>query len=367
MKFVCSGTVLSDAAFTVVKACATKTITPVLECIRIGAKNDVLTLTAYDGEVSIEKKINAEVLEEGEICVNGKFFSDFIGKISLSEVIIESDEKSIKIEYGNNETYMQTLPADDFPVIKEKEVDENSYFEIRESALKDLISKVVFCCATDDSRPILKGCLLEAKDGKLYATALDGFRMACSYTEITEGTNMRIVCPARTLVEISRLLDSDELLKIYADKNKLSVAVKDTVITSRLYVGEFVKKENIFPVGFTTTLKVRRSIITESIERAAVLTRGDKNNLVILDIKNGKITVNANSDMGKFEETLSAEQTGKELRIAMNGKYLTEAVKALEEDEIVISFNTPVSPFTVENETDKRCQYLVLPVRTSAS
>ena len=134
-----------------------------------------------------------------------------------------------------------------------------------------------------------------------------------------------------------------------------------------LYVGEFVKKENIFPIEFTTTLKVQRSTITESIERAAVLTRGDKNNLVILDIKNGKITVNANSDMGKFEETLSAQQTGKELRIAMNGKYLIEAVKALEEDEIVISFNTPVSPFTVENIEDKRCQYLVLPVRTSGS
>lgn len=367
MKFVCSGTILSEAAFTVVKACATKTVTPVLECIRIEAKNDVLTLTAYDGEISIEKKINAEVLDEGEICVNGKFFSDFVGKISLSEVVIDSDDKGITIEYGDNQTYMQTLPAGDFPVIKEKDISEDQYFEIRESALKELISKVVFCCATDDSRPILKGCLLEAKEGKLYATALDGFRMACSYAEITDGKDMRIVCPARTLVEISRMLDSDGLLKIYADKNKLSVAVKDTIITSRLYVGEFVRKENIFPVQFTTVVKVRREAITQSIERAAVLTRGDKNNLVLFDIRPGKITINANSDMGKVEETVSAEVSGKELKIAMNGKYLTEAVKALEEDEVVISFNTPVSPFTIENETDKQYQYLVLPVRTSAS
>ena len=105
----------------------------------------------------------------------------------------------------------------------------------------------------------------------------------------------------------------------------------------------------------------------DSVERAAVLIRGDKNNLVLFDIKNGKINVTANSDMGKVEETVSAELDGKELKIAMNGKYLSEALKALEEEKIVLSFNTSVSPFTLENVEDKRSQYLVLPVRTSNS
>ena len=367
MKFVCDGMVLSEAAFTVSKACAAKTVTPVLECIKIQAKNDTLTLTAYDGEISIEKKIKAEIMEEGEICVNGKFFSDFVGKISFAEVVISSDEKGIVIEYGESESYMQTLPASDFPIINAG-VEKDKYFEVKEADLKDLISKVVFCCATDESRPILKGCLLETKDGKLTATALDGFRMACSYClSGTSGEDMKIVCPARTLTEISRMLEGEEQLKIYADKNRLSVQVKDTLITSRLYAGEFVRKENIYPVDFTTTTKVKRSELIDSVERAAVLIRGDKNNLVVLDIKGGKINITANSDMGKIEETISAEITGKELRIAMNGKYLLDAVKALEEDEIVLSFNTSVSPFTLENAEDKRNQYLVLPVRTSAS
>ena len=306
-------------------------------------------------------------MEEGEICVNGKFFSDFVGKISFAEVVISSDEKGIVIEYGESESYMQTLPASDFPIINAG-VEKDKYFEVKEADLKDLISKVVFCCATDESRPILKGCLLETKDGKLTATALDGFRMACSYClSGTSGEDMKIVCPARTLTEISRMLEGEEQLKIYADKNRLSVQVKDTLITSRLYAGEFVRKENIYPVDFTTTTKVKRSELIDSVERAAVLIRGDKNNLVVLDIKGGKINITANSDMGKIEETISAEITGKELRIAMNGKYLLDAVKALEEDEIVLSFNTSVSPFTLENAEDKRNQYLVLPVRTSAS
>ena len=365
MKFVCDGMILSDAATTVSKACAVKTITPIFECIKLRAENDGLTLTAYDGEISIEKKILAEVLEEGEICVNGKTFADFVGKISSFEVTIAADDKGVAIRYADSESYMQGLSAQDFPRLGDRSTEGKNYFEIKESDLKNLIAKTVFCCATDESRPILKGCLLEAKEGKLTATALDGFRMACSYCEASEGNGeMKLVCPARTLVEISRMLDGDELLKIYADRTLLSVAVKNTVITSRLYAGEFVKKENIFPPAFTTTLRVRRADLVDSVERASVLIRGDKNNLILFDIKLDKIVINANSDMGKVEETVSADLDGKELKIAMNGKYLLDALKALDAETVVMSFNTPVSPFTLENDGEGRSQYLVLPVRT---
>lgn len=367
MKFVCNGTVLSDAALTVSKACAVKTITPVLECIKLRAENDGLTLTAYDGEISIEKKILAEVLEEGEICVNGKTFADFVGKIASFEVIIASADSGITIHYADSESTMQALSSADFPRLGDRSTEGKNYFEIKESELKNLISKTVFCCATDESRPILKGCLLEAKDGKLTATALDGFRMACSQCEAIGGAGeIKIVCPARTLVEIARMLDGDEALKIYADRNLLSVAVKDTVITSRLYAGEFVRKENIYPVAFTTRLTVKKAELIDSVERASVLIRGDKNNLVSFEIKPGKVSVNANSDMGKVEETVVAELDGKELKIAMNGKYLLDALKALDGEETVLSFNTSVSPFTLENSEGGDSQYLILPVRTGA-
>lgn len=356
---------LSDAALTVSKACAVKTITPILECIKLHAENDGLTLTAYDGEISIEKKIAAEVLEEGELCVNGKTFADFVGKISSFEVVISSDERGIMIRYADSESFMQALSSGDFPRLGDRSTDGKKYFETKESDLKNLIAKTVFCCATDESRPILKGCLLEAKEGKLTATALDGFRMACSYCQASEdGGEMKLVCPARTLTEISRMLDGDEPLKIYADKNLLSVAVKDTVITSRLYAGEFVRKENIYPVDFTTRLKVKRAEMIDSVERASVLIRGDKNNLISFDIKLGKVVINANSDMGKVEETVTAELDGKELKIAMNGKYLLDALKALDAEEILLSFNTSVSPFTLENAESGTSQYLILPVRT---
>jgi len=364
MKFICEGVVLADAAITVSKACASKTVIPVLECIKISAYNDTLTLTAYDGELSIEKKVFCEVFEEGDICVNGKFFADFIGKISEYTVTVETADKGIFIKYGDNATKIQTLDAEEFPFVG---VDKGTdYIEIKESDLKNLINKTVFCCATDESRPILKGCLLETKGDKLEATALDGFRMAVYECDRAGGADMKIVCPARTLTEISRMIEGeDELLKLYVSKNTLSVEVDKTTLTSRLYLGEFVNKNNIFPPAFATVVTVNRDALMDSMERASVLNRGDKNNLVLFDINNTGVRVTANSDMGNVDEMISATLDGKELKIAMNGKYILDALKALDEEEVKLSFNTSVAPFIAENIESKKSVYLILPVRTN--
>ena len=158
MKFVCDSLDLSDAAVTVVKACATRTLTPVLECIRMQVKNDKVTLSAYDGELSIEKSFKADVLEEGEACVNGRLFTDFIGKISHTQITVGTEEKGLEIRYDDSRSFMQVLPADEFPLLDCGDV--AGSFEVEEGKFKNLVARSIFCCATDDSRPILKGCLL---------------------------------------------------------------------------------------------------------------------------------------------------------------------------------------------------------------
>ena len=151
------------------------------------------------------------------------------------------------------------------------------------------------------------------------------------------------------------------MLKLYVEKNMLSVSVGDTVLKSRLYLGEFVRKENIFPTSFTTKVTLRKSELIESLERALLLIRGDKYNLVVFDIKNGSLQISANSDMGNVSETVKAELDGKEMKIAMNGKFLIDAMKALDEEEVVLSFNKETSPFTVTDAGVS--EYLIMPVR----
>ena len=365
MKFVSNGILLSDAAITVCKACSVRTTLPVLECIKIKAVNDKVVLTAYDGEISIEQSVKADVLEEGEICVNGKYFADFISKIQDENIVLAGDENGMNIHYGECVSTMQTLSASDFPVFGS--VEGEDFFEIKEKDFKDLIAKTVFCCATDDGRPILKGCLLERVGDTLEASALDGFRMAVSSAPIVGGAgNLKIVCPARALTEISRMMDGgDDTIKIFVNKNILSVGVKNTILKSKLYLGEFVKKENIYPVKFETVVSVKKEDILESIERASILIRGDKNNLVMFEINSKGIVIRANSDIGKVEEFVPSNLEGKELNIAMKAKFVLDALKAVEGESVKISFNSPVAPFTIESETESVSKYLIMPVRTN--
>ncbi|MBO5526269.1 MAG: DNA polymerase III subunit beta [Clostridia bacterium] len=366
MKLICQGADLSDAVLKVVKACAGKSVVPVLECIKLTAKNDILSLLATDTELSIEKVIKADVLEEGELCIPGKYFSDFINKIEDEEITLTTCARGLEIKYGDAVSFMQVLPPDDFPRI-DISVGENN-FVMAQSAFRSLISKVAFCAATDDSRPILKGCLLEIGEREIVATALDGYRMAVAREKILSASQpKRIIVPARTLGEINKMISGDESeLKIFIQKGMMMVEVEDTILTSRLYTGEFVNSASIMPKEFSTYVEVSGKELEESIERAAILVRTDKNSLIIFDIKGSSVGVSSNSDIGGVSEVVRANVNGPELKIAMNSKYILEAVKAIGESVVRIQLNTSVAPFIVYGEEKEKCKYLILPVRANS-
>ncbi len=366
MKLVCEGINLSDAVFKVVKACAAKTTVQIMECIKLSAKNDSLTLTATDGEISIQKKIKAEIYEEGDICVPGRYFADFIKKLEGVQIMLSVEGARMEITYADSQTFMQVLPADDFPKV-DVDVNENSIV-IKTDLLKKLISSTSFCCAADDSRPILKGCQIVVEDKNICVTSLDGFRLATASGEVVSSTlpKLEIICPARTLNEIEKMLPAgDGETEIKMQRGLILVCVDDTVLTSRLYNGDFIKKENIIPKSFITTVTVEKSALKASIERAAILVRNDKNSLVIFDISSDKVEITSNSEIGNVQEPVKAVTEGKDLKIAMNSKFIIDAINALDEEKVVLSFNNNVQPFICQNESNKDCLYLILPVRTS--
>ncbi len=365
MKFVCEGLDLSEALLKVSKACASKTTVAVLECVKVSAYNDALTLLASDGELSIEKTIKADVLEEGDICVPGKTFTDFINKLVGTSVSFRTKESGLEITYGENTTSLQVLPADDFPVI-DRNIGEN-HFVIQNKVFKEIIARTVFCCAQDDSRPILKGCLLEIEKGEVTATALDGFRMAVVQEKTVAGSGkIRIVCPARTLTEISKMIDSDDgELTVYVQNGMMMVKIDNTTVMSRLYQGEFINYKDITPTTFETEVEVGKAELCESLDRAGILIRGDRNSLVVFDIKQGGILITSNSEIGNVLEHVPCALKGRELRIAMNSKYILESAKAANGEKLHIGFNSPISPFVLTAAEPDGSLYLILPVRTN--
>ncbi len=366
MKVICDGLDLSDAVLKVSKALSVKAANPILEGIKITAQGETLTLLATDTELTIQKSIKAEVLMEGETVVVGKYFVDFAKKLENEQVELSRlYDGQLEIKYSDSESELQVFPAENFPRIeKEENVD---FFKISQSDFKDVVEKTVFACSTDDSRPVLKGCLFEINDGMLTSVSLDGFRMAVVKKPVISEGNVKIVIPARALNEITRLLDSEnETITIYIQKNTLFIELGNTILISRLIEGEFVKYNHILPTSFENVVTINRQALLTSIERASIVARNDRYNVVKFDIKEEGMGISAKSEVGNVNENVPINLKGKDLLIAFNGKYIMEYLKITNEDFININLNSPIDPCVITPVTGNEYLYLVLPIRINA-
>lgn len=363
MKVLCDGLDLSDAVIKVSKALPVKSPNPVIEGIKITAKDDSLTFLATDTELTIQKTIKADVLMEGETVVVGRYFVDFVKKLEKEQVdLSQLYDGGLSIKYSESESELQVYPVESYPVITKEE--EKDYFILKQSDLKEIVEKVTLTCATDDSRPILKGCLFEIKDNLLTTVALDGFRMGIVKKEVVSGGDFKAVIPARTLVEITRLLDNDEKdLKICVQNNNLYVEFNNTVIYSRLIEGEFVKYNHILPTVFSNEVVVNKNIFLSSIERATIVAKNDRYNVVKLDIRENYMEVSSKSEVGNVNEKVPVNLNGKDMLIAFNGKYIQDFLKITGEDFIKLNLNTPIDPCVMTPVGKEEYTYLILPVR----
>ena len=241
MKLICDGLELSDAIGKVSKALPQRVVNPVLEGIKITAEGETLTLYATDSEFSVERKINAEIIEEGEILVPGRIFSDYIKKLTDEQIELSETEKNrLRIRYNESEGYLQCLDKDDYP--DKADINREKGFHILESELKDVINKTLFSASTDDSRQILKGCLFEIDEYTLTVVALDGYRLALAKKALEQKSGrMSVVIPSRALNELSKLLgDGDKIARLFVEENLLVVEMENTTVSTRLLVGEYI-------------------------------------------------------------------------------------------------------------------------------
>lgn len=364
MKLICEGLELSDALLKVSKGTSNKTTNPILEGIKLTAEESSLTLTATDLELSIEKTIRGEIMLEGETVVPGRLFSEYIKKLNNEEIELNLNENNVlTIKYTDSIGKIACLNPAEFPQIKQ--VDYDDYFEIKQKDLKALINKTIFSVAVEDSRPILKGCKIEVNNNKVTAVALDGYRLALVNKEIVSTTkDFNIIVSARSLSEISKLLeDNDEIVKVYIQRNHLMVELDNTKITTRLLDGDYLNYRQIIPSSFSTNLVLNKDQLENALERASLLSRIDKNNLVKFDITDKVMVLSSKSELGDIKENITISLTGNDLSIAFNARYFSEALRVVNNEFLKLSFTSTVAPCIITPNEGDEFLYLILPVR----
>lgn len=363
MIVVCQGLELSDSLLKVSKAISNKITNPILEGIKLIAEDGTLTMSATDTELSIEKKIKADVKVEGETVVPGRFITEFVKKLTNSEIELEVNEKNqLIIRYEDSESIIQCYNPIEYPGFKK--INSSEYFGISKKDFKTSVSKSIFSVAMDDSRPILKGVLFDINGKELNVVALDGYRLARVKKNITSNIKKSIVVPSRSLSELSKLIDdSDELINIYIDEYTIMVDLGDTKVTSRLLEGDYINYKQIIPVNYETFVIVSKEQFEEALERATLLSKTSSNNFVKFDIKENNLCITSNSELGNIKENIPVTVNGKDLVISFNPRYFLESLRVNNNEFVKICFNKSSTPCVIVPTEEDEFLYLILPVR----
>jgi len=365
MRITCTKTDLVKGVNTVMKAVSTKTTLPILECILLVAEADSFKLISNDLEVGIESTVDATIKQNGQIALEAKIFSEIVKKLPDNIIEINTDQNNITtIKCEKSKFKITGQPGKEFPQLPD--IEKNNKVVISQLTLKDMIRQTIFSIAVEETRQILTGELLEIKDNSLNIVSVDGYRVSLRKAPLSnENEQIRVVVPGKTLGEINKIL-STELEKdaiLYFADNHILFDLGESIVVSRLLEGEFLKYEQTFSSDYKTMITVNKKEFLMSIERAALISREGKKNPVRIEIENDTMIITSNTELGTSYEEVKINLEGEDIVIAFNPKYLIDALKSIDEDEIKIQFSSALTPCILQPTEGDAFKYLILPIR----
>ena len=363
MIFICEKQKLQEGILITQKAITGKSTMPVLEGIYIKANKKEVTLIGSDMDVSIETKVEANVIEEGTVVIDSKIFGEIIRKLPNSEVRIERIENdTLQISCEKSVFNVVYMNSDEFPSLPQ--IDEEKQIQIPQNILKNMIKSTSFAVAQDETRPILQGILFEMKNRKLNLVALDGYRLAIKTEYLDSDFDIEVVIPGKTLNEVSKILDDVEsIVNITFSNNHILFNLNKTRIISRLLDGKFVNYNSLLPQEHKLLVEVNKQDLQNGIERASLMAKDGNSNLIKLEVQQDNLIITSNSQLGKVREEVGIIMQGEGIQIAFNSRYLLDVLKNMEEDVVVLEMTSSVTPCIIKAKETDSYRYLVLPVR----
>lgn len=344
------------------KSISSRTTLQILDGILLEAKDKRLKITGTDLEISIETFLDCEIYEEGSIVVNSRIFGDIIKKLPNAPIFIEIEKNNINIKCENSEFNIMGNPGEDYPDLPI--VSKRDSVEIPMDILKDIIRQTVFATTQDETRPSLTGVLAESDENMISFVALDGYRLALRNLQLDSSLEFKIIIPGRSLNELNKILDDKEdNFKISISPGHVIFDIGDTIMYSRLLEGQFFNYKDIIREEHETKVIVNKNDFRDSLERASLLSKEEKANLVKLTILDKKINIRSNSEIGNVHEEIESQQEGEGLNIAFNSRYLLEGIRTIQSEEIQLNFMGSLNPCIINGLDEENYTYLVLPVR----
>jgi len=347
----------------VAKFASSKAALPVLENVLIQTDKGVLRLSATDLETGIRTTVpavGAKVEKEGGLTVPARLFVSLIGNLPPGKITLSAEKDILSVSAEGFTSKINGLASSEFPSFA---TEGKTLFTVPAKEFAEAVGQVSFAAAQDESRPILTGLMLSLAEGNLTVVGVDGFRLAEKRIK-TKGEEFSVVIPARSLLELTRLMDG-ELEVLRSKDGQLIFKSAGFQAFAQSLEGEFPQYEQIIPANFETRIDFAKEDLVKAVQISSVFTDGGVGVVVLKQdpAKKKMVVSSQESEVGEAQTSLPISGEGKAGTIAFNSRYLTDALAALKGEEISLSMNSALDPVMFSYPKDKTYLHVVMPVR----
>jgi DNA polymerase-3 subunit beta len=363
MKLICSKANLLKGVNIVSKAVPSKTTMSILECILIDASTNDIKFTANDMELGIETVIEGDILQKGIIALDAKVFSEIVRKLPDNDVIIESDSNyQVSIMCEKAHFHISGKSGEDFSYLPY--IEKTDFISVSQFTLKEVIRQTIFSIADNDNNKLMTGELFEVHNNEFKVVSLDGHRISIRKIELKENyPDRKVIVPGKSLQEISKILSGEveDEVRIFFTSNHIVFEFDQTMVVSRLIEGEYFKINQMLSSDYETKFVINKKELLSCIDRATLLVKEGDKKPIIFRITNDNMEININSQLGSMKEEIDIEKEGKDIMIGFNPKFLIDALRVIDDENVTIYMVNPKAPCYIRDEEQKYI-YLILPV-----
>lgn len=338
---------------------------PHLECILMRADAEgYVELSGFDLDLGITTRLPVTVEEAGGAVLNARTFCEMLRHLTGETLSLECDEKNICTLKSDVDVYT-TISLDPAEYPELPKITEEVPFTVSKSVLKSMIKQTIFAVSMDDSKTVHRGVKFEISDGTLRLIALDGYRLAIrkEFTEYT-GKDLKFVVPAKALNEIVKFIDDeDEFINLSIGRRHIIFDIAGYSIISRLLEGEFLDYRSAVPTAKSTVVRLNTSAMIKCIESASVVITEKMKSPIKFIFDEDVVKLSTVTAQGSFNSKMAASVDGKRTEIGFNNRYVVEALRSCESDEVLLNLNGPLAPAVIVPTDGDHFLYLILPVK----
>ncbi len=367
MKFVAIRSNVREAIAAVQRASAENANLPILKNVLIDAENNGIVFVATNLEMAVSAQVSGKVIEPGKTSVPIALLANLINNLQSDRINFEKKGNSLEIKTDNYSASLQGMPAEEFPLTP-RIGDAERFVEMKGILIREAIQQATVASQFSDLRPELNSIFFNFTIENIKIAATDGFRLAEKTIPKTAFTTkfsepFQMLIPLKAAYEISRIVGDADVVRLFHDENQVLVTTEKVRIISRLSEGSFPDYSAIIPNSFVSEVTVDKEEFVNAVKLAGVFSQKNNELKIVLHPQKKAIELSsADQSFGDNSYLLPAKIKGEASETSFNAKYLADALKSLNGEDVFLGLQAEANPALIKSFADGSYFYILKPI-----